>query len=57
MPVVHLSVSDKLFGYLYGKAEERNQKRKKGEPETRVSDIALPIFIKALEEEMKKDGS
>jgi hypothetical protein len=57
MPVVHLSISDKQFGYLTTVANERNRKLKRGETEIRVSDIALPIFTKALEEEMKQHGS
>lgn len=55
MPVVHIPVTDKHFGYLAQKATERNGKRKKGEKEIRVSDIAAEIFIPILNGVMR-DG-
>ena len=56
MAVVHIPITDKHQGYLGRIAEERNEKRKKGNPEIRISDIAKEIFVPALEKEMKKDG-
>ena len=57
MPVVNLGVTENQYGFLHRKVDEQNRKRKKGEPEVRIVDIAGPIFQKALDEEMKKDGS
>jgi hypothetical protein len=54
MPVVNIGATEKHYGFLCRKADGKNRTRKKGEPEVRVSDIAGPIFAKAMEEEMKK---
>jgi hypothetical protein len=56
MAIVHIPISDKHQGYLSRIADERNEHRKRGEPEIRISDVAKDIFVPALEKEMKKDG-
>ena len=54
MPIVNLGVTEKTYGYLQRKVDEQNAKRKKGDPEFRISDIASQIFNRAMELEMKE---
>jgi len=54
MPIVNLGVTEKTYGYLHRKVDEQNAKRKKGDPEFRISDIASQIFSRAMELEMKE---
>ena len=54
MPIVNLGVTEKTYGYLHRKVDEQNVKRKKGDPEFRISDIASQIFNRAMELEMKE---
>jgi len=55
MPIVNLGVTEKTYGYLHRKVDEQNAKRKKGDPELRITDIASQIFNRAVELEMKSE--
>ena len=52
MPNVTVGVTEKAYRWLGRKADELNEKRRKGDPEVRISDVAGPIFNNALEEEI-----
>jgi hypothetical protein len=54
MPNVTVGVTEKAYRWLGRKADELNEKRKKGDPEVRISDVAGPIFNDALE--VRMDG-
>jgi hypothetical protein len=52
MPVVHIPVSDSQFGWLASEADKKNRRKKVGDPELSISNIAKEIFVPVLEERM-----